>query len=117
MCRRVCSFMRAPRLMKEESAIDGWSISRWPTPGRAATPGMPRSLQMADRADAGAQQMRRRMDRARRQDHLAARGTPVSWPSTMAVTPTQRVPSNSSDFTCVSVEIVRFGRLRVSASR
>ena len=44
ICRRVCSFMRAPRRMNEDSEIDGWSISRWPTPGSADTTGMPMSL-------------------------------------------------------------------------
>ena len=40
-----------------------------------------------------------------------------SLPSTIAFTPTHRVPSNTSDFTWVLVEMVRLGRLRVSVSR
>ena len=64
--------MRAPRRMKDESEIEGWSISRWPTPGRPAQHRDAQLPQMPDRADAGAQQMRRRMDRAGGQDDLAA---------------------------------------------
>ena len=71
MWRRVCSFMRASRRMKDDTAIEGWSISRWPTPGRAADHGNAEIAEMPDRADAGAHQMGRRMDGARRQDHLA----------------------------------------------
>ena len=72
MWRRVCSFMRAPRRTKDDSEIEGWSIRRWPTPGRPASDRNAHVLEMPDRADAGAQQMRRRMDGAAGQDHLAA---------------------------------------------
>ena len=76
--------------------------------------------QIAGRADPGAQQMRRRMDRPRRHDDLApglATRNSVSLPWTSALTPTQRVPSNSSPLTWVSAEIVRLSRSRVPGSR
>ena len=116
MCRRVYSLMRACGLTKAETEIDGWSIRRWPTPASAGDDLDAEILKMSDRADAGAQQVGRRMDGARREDDLAARNS-VRRPFTCATTPTQRVPSNSSSATCVSVEIVRLGRWRVSGSR
>ena len=62
----------ASGLMNDETEIDGWSISRWPTPGTCATTSIPRSRRWPAGPIAGAQQMRRRMDRARRDDDLAA---------------------------------------------
>ena len=114
MWRRVCSFMRAPRRTKDDSEIEGWSIRRWPTPGRPASTGMPMSL----RCPTGPMPARSRCagEWIAPEERMTSRPrNSCSRPSTSALTPTQRVPSNSSSLTCVSVEIVRLARLRVVA--
>ena len=72
----------------------------------------PHVAEMRRGPDAGAQQMRRRMDRPDERITSRPRNS-VSRPPTCAFTPTQRSPSNSSVETCVSVDIVRFSRIRV----
>ena len=59
--------------MNDDTEIDGWSISRWPTPGTLATTSMPRSRRSPAGPMPGAQQMGRRVDRPRRDDDLAPR--------------------------------------------
>ncbi|MGY4302577.1 hypothetical protein ACVWXN_010672 [Bradyrhizobium sp. i1.4.4] len=72
MWRLVCSFMRAPRRTKDDSETRGM-IHQALTD--ACQPHQDRNahiLEVTDRADAGAQEMRRRMDGAAGQDDLAA---------------------------------------------
>ena len=114
MWRRVCSFMRAPRRTNEDSEIEGWSIRRWPTPARPASTGMP----MSRRCPTGPMPARSRCagEWMAPQDRMISRPrNSCSRPSTSALTPTHCVPSNSSSFTCVLVEIVRLARWRVVA--
>ena len=72
MCRRVSPLSRASGFMNDETETDGWSISRWPTPGRFARTSMPRSR----RCPAGPMPARSRCAgewiAPRRDDHLAA---------------------------------------------
>ena len=117
MCRRECaSVSRAGRRMKEDSEIDGWSISRCPTPGNAERTSIPISRRWPIGPDAVAQQDGRRMDGAGGEDHLRPAEL-LRLPFTMAETPTQRLPSKSRPLTWVSVEMVRFCRARTWAFR
>ena len=91
MWRRVRPLSRHSGLMKDETEIDGWSISRWPTPGTCATTSMPRSR----RWPAGPIPARNRCAGewiAPDETMTSPPRNSVSLPSTSALTPTQRVP-------------------------
>ena len=68
--RLLYGFLRAPGLRYDATEIDGWSISRWPTPGTVGAHWNAKLAQMPNRADAGAQQHGRRVNRTAAQDHL-----------------------------------------------
>jgi len=65
----VCSFMRAPARMKDDSAIEDVHQTLADASSHQTECPFP---EVPNRADAGAHQMRRRVDRAARQHHLAA---------------------------------------------
>ena len=111
---------RASGLMNDDTEIDGWSISRWPTPGTLAHH---LDAEIAQIGRPGRCPARNRCagewiapDETMTSPRLATRNS-VSLPATSALTPTQRVPSNSSRWTWVSAEIVRLSRSRVPGSR
>ena len=106
----------AGRRMKEESATEGWSIRRCPTPGNAERTSIPIPL----RCPTGPMPLRSSMAGEWMAPAERTTSPPRNFrsePSTSAATPTQRPPSKSRRLTWVSVEMVRFARARTCASR
>ena len=108
--------MRACGLMNAATATAGWSCNRCPTPGSWARTSIPDVAQMPGRTDPGAQQMCRRVDGAGGQDHFVAAKLSAAARD-QRLHADAALPSNSSSLTCVSVEMVRFARMRVPGSR